>query len=77
MAYLCVEAVHLHDADGAHQYLQVEPQAPVLHVGRVQRDVAVERGVLALFNLPQSDHSRQNVQPAQIRQIVLLHPESL
>jgi hypothetical protein len=52
MAYLCVEAVHLHDADGAHQDLQVEPQAPVLHVGRVQRDVAVERGGLALFNLP-------------------------
>src|SRR5512140_1641977 len=43
-----------HHDDGLHQDGEVQPQAPPFHVLGIEIDVAIERGVLAGFHLPQS-----------------------
>lgn len=59
--------------EGADEDLQIEPDAPVLDVSRVQRDVAVKRRVLPRLYLPQASHPRQHVETPQMAQIVPLH----
>ena len=55
---------------GCGRDLDVEPDAPVLDVGRVEGDVAVKRGVLPRLYLPQAGHSREHVETAQVAEIV-------
>jgi hypothetical protein len=38
--------------EGADENFEIEPETPVLDVGRIERDVAVEGGILACLHLP-------------------------
>ena len=62
-----------HHADGPRHDLEIEPDAPVLDVGDIQRDIAVERGILARLHLPQAGDARQSLEAAQVAQLVLPH----
>ena len=58
------------DADGASHDLEIEPQAPIVDVGGVERNVLIERGVLAGLHLPQASDAGQNFQAAQMPQFI-------
>src|SRR3569623_1398511 len=62
-----------HYAHRTSKDLHIEPQAPVLNVRSIQRNVAVKRRILASFHLPQARHTWKHIQPAQVRYVVLLH----
>src|SRR5271154_4018670 len=50
----------------ADKNLEIEPDTPVLDVGRIEGDVAVKRGVLARLYLPQSRHAGKHVEAPQM-----------
>src|SRR5579871_4497824 len=60
-------------AYGAQDDFDVEPDAPVLDIGDVEGNVAVERRILAGLDLPEAGDARGYVQAAQVRELVLTH----
>jgi hypothetical protein len=50
----------------ADKNLEVEPDTPVLDIGRIEGDVAVKRGVLPRLYLPQSRHAGKHVEAPQM-----------
>ncbi len=61
------------DADGAHDDLEIEPDAPVLDVGDIERNIAVERGILAALHLPETGDARRDIEAAQMVELVFHH----
>ena len=59
-------------ADGAQDDLEIEPDAPVFDVGHVERDVAVEGGILASLHLPEAGDAGRDIEAAQMAELVLL-----
>ena len=56
--------------DGPSHDLQIEPQAPIVDVGGVERNVLIERRVSAGLHLPQASDSGENFKAAQMPQFV-------
>ena len=42
--------------------LEVQPDAPVLDICRIERNVAVERRILPCLHLPQPGHAREHIE---------------
>src|ERR1035437_750054 len=59
-------------ADGAGEDLHVQPETPILDVGSVEGDVAVEGGVLPRLNLPEASHAGEDVEAAKVGDVILL-----
>jgi hypothetical protein len=54
------------DGDGAEEGLEVEQETPVLDVGGVEGDVAVEGGILAGFDLQETGGAKKDVEAAEV-----------
>lgn len=59
------------DADGAPEYLQIEPQGPIAHILRIKGDVVVKGGTSARLYLPQARKSRRHRQSDEVVWVVL------
>jgi len=62
-----------HHGNGTHNDLEVEPDAPIIDIGHVERDVTGEGWVLAALDLPEAGDSGSHVETAQVVEIVLAH----
>jgi hypothetical protein len=54
------------DLSCARQNLQVQPQSPIFHIGKIERHISIKRGVLPCPNLPQAGEPRQHLQTAEM-----------